>query len=142
VGSNRSRRGELSYRKYQAKQPPGCDFCKIEKGHDQYLDETPSFLVIKNRFPYAVWDLQLVEKHLMVIPKKHLGSLSQLTPEQAVEYLQLIGLYEVQGYHVYSRGVNTLTRTVAHQHTHLIKGKGAQKWLVMHVAKPHLLVSR
>jgi diadenosine tetraphosphate (Ap4A) HIT family hydrolase len=138
----RTRRNQRKYNAYMAHRPKGCDFCQIQEGHAQFLKETESFKIIHNRFPYAYWDDQTVADHLMVVPKEHTGSLTSFTPDQAVEYLALISDYENNGYHVYARAVKSVSRTITHQHTHLIKGKGKPKWFVVQMSKPYILIAR
>ena len=138
----RSRHSEKLYKAYMAKHGKGCDFCDIIEGHPQFVTETTSFKIIKNRFPYAFWDDQEVGDHLMVVPKEHTESLASFTPKQATEYLKLISNYELHGYHVYARAVKSVSRSIVHQHTHLIKGVGSPKKFVLQVAKPHVLITR
>lgn len=140
----RSRRNEKLYKAYQAKRRnrKSCDFCAISEGDPQFVTETRSFKVIKNKFPYSFWDDQTVGEHLMVVPKEHTESLASFTPMQSAEFLRLISDYELRGYHVYARAVKSISRSVAHQHTHLIKGVGEPKKFVLQVDKPHILITR
>lgn len=138
----RKRRNQKPYDKYLAHPPKTCDFCQINEGHPQFVRATESFKIISNRFPYDYWDDQTVAEHFMIVPKAHVGSIASFTPEQAVEYVTLIGDYESRGYHVYARGVQSVSRTISHQHTHLIKGVGKPKWLVLQISKPSILIAR
>ncbi len=139
----RSRHNEKLYKTYSAKRcGKGCDFCSIAKGDPQFVAETMSFKVIRNKFPYVFWDDQAVEEHLMVVPKQHAESLASFTLEQAVEYLKLISDHEMNGYHAYVRAVKSISRSIFHQHTHLIKGMGKPKKIVLQVEKPHILFMR
>lgn len=78
-------------------------------------------LVIRNRTKYDYFEGVPVEQHLMVIPRAHRTSLSEFTDEEVLEQARVTGRYEKLGYHVFARGMGTKTRSVAHQHTHLIK---------------------
>lgn len=98
-----------------------CPFCAIEKGHSEYIEETRFLKVIKNLIPYSVWDGQGVVAHLMIVPKEHTDKLGDLSAEAAVEYLKLIDKYETLGYNLYARAPASTVKTVAHQHSHLIK---------------------
>lgn len=138
----RSRRNEKAYRKYLANNKEVCAFCSINKGHPQYIAETKSFKVVRNDFPYKVWNRQVVIDHLMVIPKKHIRSLAELTADEAAEYVKLIGGYEQRGYHMYARATNSATRSFVHQHTHLIQGDGRLHRFLLFVYKPYVLISR
>ena len=136
----RTRRGEKVYQKHMAVERPGCEFCQIREGDPQFVKAIKSFKVIHNLFPYAFWDDQRVTDHLLVVPKEHVESLASFDPGQAAEYLALISDYEANGYHVYARALKSISRSVAHQHTHLIKGEGKKLKVVLQVAKPHLLL--
>lgn len=139
----RTRRTEKVYKEYLANLTgDDCAFCPILEGHPQYVTATKSFKIIHNRFPYSFWDGQDVTDHLLVVPKTHTDSLASFTPEQAVEYLALISDYEKNGYHVYARAIKSVSRTIVHQHTHLIKGDGDAKHFALQVAKPHILITK
>lgn len=119
----------------------GCIFCALEPGDEQFLTETNSFKLIRNIFPYSIWDSQRVADHLLVVPKQHTDTLSDLTPLQAQEFVQLISGYEKQGYNVYARAPGTATKTVTHQHTHLIKPRGKQLRFLVYALRPHFRIS-
>jgi diadenosine tetraphosphate (Ap4A) HIT family hydrolase len=141
--SNRTRRVEKSYRKYRsAPERVPCDFCIVKKGDYNFVSESPSFKVLHNIFPYALWDEQTVTDHLMIVPKQHIDSLKSLKPSQAAEYLAAISEYEHQGYSVYARAPGSLAKSIIHQHTHLIKTEGAPKRVVILIRKPHIMLAR
>lgn len=140
--ASRTRKETLRYRKYLASLPSaGCDFCSITPKSKQFVQETTYFFIIKNIFPYSFWDLQRVSDHLLILPKKHTDTLSDLTRDEAVEYVELLGSYESVGYNVYSRAPQTKSKSVAHQHTHLIKSEGRLRKVVLYTQKPYLRVS-
>jgi diadenosine tetraphosphate (Ap4A) HIT family hydrolase len=142
MSSYRTKHGEKLYQQYLSENPDGCDFCRISEGDAQFVTATRSFKVIHNRFPYAEWDGQKVTDHLMVVPKAHIDSLVHFTPQQASEYLTLIGTYEANGYHVYARAVKSAVRSIAHQHTHLIQGASKPRWFMLYLNKPYILIAR
>jgi diadenosine tetraphosphate (Ap4A) HIT family hydrolase len=133
---------EKLYKEYQAHSTGVCDFCVIKEGNPQFVIATESFNVIHNRFPYAFWDDQDVVDHLLVVPKEHVDSLAAFTPGQAAEYLALVSDYENNGYHVYARGAKSQSRSIVHQHTHLIKGAGRSKRLVLQSTRPYILYTK
>lgn len=92
-------------------------------------------------FPYTQWDGQGVVDHIMVIPKKHTDTLSDLTSHEAIEYVELIASYESRGYSVYSRSPSSTRKTVVHQHTHLIKLDNQTKKLLFYLKKPFLRIT-
>lgn len=140
---NRTRKEEKVYRKYRKKIKASgeCQFCKIAEGHDQFIKETGSFVVIRNRFPYSIWDSQRVTDHLMVVPKRHTDTLSDITPDQASEYLHLIGSYERKGYDVFARHPGSKIKSVFHQHTHLIHTDGKILKTLLYKKKPFIRIA-
>lgn len=141
--ATRSRRQENEYKKYLKTVNPGsCVFCVIQKGNDQYVEETKHFKVIKNIFAYSLWDGQKVVDHLMITPKKHTDSLKSMKSADKVEYVDLLEKYEKVGYNIYLRAPASVIKSVVHQHTHLIKTEGGPKKLVLHMRKPYIRVVR
>ncbi len=137
--STRSRKEEKQYTKYRRsiKKINDCVFCEIKKGDNEFISETKSFKVIINRFPYSHWDNQNVTDHLMIVPKKHTDTLSELTPEEALEYVKLMSAYEAKGYNVWARAPHSIRKSVIHQHTHLMKpGKKIMRF-VFFVHRPY-----
>ena len=138
----RSPKDQRRYYKYVAKHKVAdCDFCEY---HDspEVVKEYPQFLVIPNLFPYTVWDGVNVLDHMMLIPKRHVTSMSNFTEEESLEHTKLLGHYEDQGYSVYARSHMNNLKSVPHQHTHLIKTGSKQKRVMLFVSKPHVLISR
>lgn len=114
----------------------GCPFCVITPGHAQYVSETKNLKVIRNLTPYSLWDSQGVLDHLMIVPKQHTGKLGAIGDEAASEFMRIIDTYEEEGYSFYARALNATTRSVAHQHTHLIKLDGKQRNFLFMLRKP------
>ena len=140
----RSRREALRYRE---KQKDGtintdCVFCKLHPEESSYLDETKSFMLVRNIFAYSTWDSQDVEDHIMVVPKKHIESLSVLSASEAVEFVGLIGSYESRGYNVYARAPNSAIKTIIHQHTHLIKAGKKRHRFIFYLRRPYIRLVR
>lgn len=120
--------------------PKTCPFCNEAEYKENLLGETAHSHIIRNRVPYDVWELRDVTDHLMVIPKKHTGSLLELSDAERLDIMKTIAQYEAKGYNVYARGQDSSTRSVAHQHTHLLKTtqKLARGSLLM--MKPYILI--
>lgn len=141
--ATRSRSEEKGYRKYlKTVKSTTCVFCVMQKGNDQYVEETTHFKVIKNIFPYSLWDGQKVVAHLMVTPKKHTDSLKTMEPSEKVEYVDLLEKYEKMGYNIYLRAPTSVIKSIVHQHTHLIKTEGSPKKIVLHTRKPYVRIVR
>jgi len=139
---NRSRKETLVYRQYLKQLPADvCQFCAITPQSPVYIKEGKHFLIAKNLFPYSVWDESPVSDHLLLIPKHHTDHLAGLSDEAALEYMSWLTEYERQGYSSYARAPKVKTKSVVHQHTHLIKVKGKRKRLFMHIRKPYVRVS-
>lgn len=119
-----------------------CIFCDYKSGNQYLLHETKSFKIIKNQFPYTQWDGQGVLDHIMVVPKTHTDTLSDLTSYEAIEFVELISSYEIRGYSVYSRSPGSTRKTVFHQHTHLIKLDNRTKRIILYLKKPYVRIIR
>lgn len=99
-----------------------CPFCHIKENEPREIhEETTYFYRIENIFGYDSWDGRAVEEHQLVVPKRHVTSLSELTDEEGREYLRLIQTAEANGYCLYTRGSEGPTKSIAHLHSHLIK---------------------
>lgn len=142
--AQRSRKEELTYKKYVTKQrrqkEHECVFCAINSSSDQLVRQTQYFKVIVNIFPYSVWDGEAVDDHLMIVPIKHTDKLGSLPAAAASELLQLIDSYEDKGYNLYARAPGSAIKSVIHQHSHLIKPKGGRKRLVFYLRKPYIRI--
>jgi len=116
-----------------------CPFCETE-GRGSIVKETPNAYVIENIFGYDLWDSQRVIEHLMVIPKRHVKSLKDLTPEERMEIMDIMAGYESQNYNIYARSAESLQRSVpSHQHTHIIKTAGKEAHGSLYLRKPYFL---
>lgn len=139
--ASRSRKQSKAY-DYHLKyiEPPtqGCAFCKIDENSYQFIGQSTFFKIIRNIFPYSLWDGQEVVDHLMLLPKKHTDSLSQLPDGAAVEFVSLISGYESKGYSVYARAPGSLMKSLAHQHTHLIKAQKNRIRALLYIRRPYI----
>lgn len=116
-----------------------CIFCDIVPGHQEHISEHKYHRVIKNFLPYSLWDDQNVADHLMLIPSKHTAVLDDKTPDEAVEFVKLISIYEQKGYNIYARATVSKIRSIVHQHTHLIKPRGERKKFLLMIRRPFYL---
>jgi ATP adenylyltransferase len=83
--------------------------------------ENKSARVIPNLTFYDLWEMRDVVDHLMIIPKRHVTTLKELTPTERSDIMDLMADYEAQGYDIYARSPDSIRKSVPHQHTHLIK---------------------
>ena len=117
-----------------------CPFCQSKP--DLVIEESSLGYVRRNEFPYTLWEMHAVSDHLMVLPKRHVAGLSDLTKEEQSDIIAFIAKYQSAGYNVYARGeANKLLSVPGHQHTHLIKLKPKGSWLTLSVRKPYLLIN-
>lgn len=135
--ASRSTHEERLYKQYQKSlTSKECFFCNISASHPQFVEETRYFKVIRNRFPYSIWDGQSVTGHLMVIPKLHVDGFGGLPPESSTEYTGLLAKYESDNYNVYARAPASAVKSVVHHHTHLLQLDGKKKKFVLLMTKP------
>jgi diadenosine tetraphosphate (Ap4A) HIT family hydrolase len=139
-----SRKDDKRYKQHQLSEHAvtDCIFCDLGPGNDQFIKETKSFKVIRNIFPYESWDLQDVDDHLLLVPKRHIDSLNDLTRDEAVEYVDIIGSYESNSYNIWARAPQSVIKSVAHQHTHLMKPGNKQTKLLLYLKKPYFRFHR
>lgn len=137
------RKTKKQYAAYNAgdKATSGCTFCKEVSG-EKVIFENNTMFVIPNRVSYDMFEGRRVIDHLMVIPKRHSESLSDFTDEEKLDQMAIAGSYESRGYNVYARGVASISRSVAHQHTHLIKLTDKKPSFVFYANKPYILLEK
>lgn len=142
--ATRTRKNAKRYAQHRKTVHPktDCIFCDSREDDPYFIKQTKSFKIIKNQFPYTQWDGQGVLDHIMVIPKTHTDTLSDLTAHEAIEFVDLISSYEARGYSVYSRAPSSTRKTVFHQHTHLIKLDNKTKRFMVYIKKPYILFMR
>lgn len=116
-----------------------CTFCDI-KLREMILHENETMYVVANRVSYDMFEDRKVTDHLMVIPKRHHDSLQSFSDAEKCDAMNIMGDYESRGYSVYARGVGGPTRSVKHQHTHLIKLVDKPSRLIIYARKPYILL--
>lgn len=105
------------------------------------VKETNLFYVISNRVAYDYFEGVPVLDHLMVIPKRHITTLADMTDAEKVEYVTVLGEYEDKDYAVYSRAVESDIRSVEHIYTHLLKIPGKRVSWQLYIEKPYIVLS-
>ena len=104
---------------------PGCVFCRAQEGGGQsqlVLWQGDACFVILNLYPYN-------NGHLMVVPRRHVGTLADVEPDELSELMRLTRLSEIvltEAYH--PQGLNVgmnLGRpagagVVDHVHIHVV----------------------
>jgi len=118
-------------------QTKSCPFCTLPGS--RIIDSNPFGLVIRDGYPIS-------PGHTLVIPKRHVGSFFELTPEEAAEMMSLMrrakSVLEIEfkpdGYNIGINDGAAAGQTVPHLHIHLIpryKGdsadpRGGVRWIV------------
>jgi hypothetical protein len=118
-----------------------CPFplCNVADTLQPILFENSTMYVIPNRVSYDLFEGREVLDHVMIIPKRHIESMKDFTKSEKVDAMTIAGEYEARGYNVYARGVGAITRSVRHQHTHLIKLTSRKPKAYFFLTKPHFL---
>lgn len=116
-----------------------CSFC-AEKIQKEVLQKNDTMYVIPNRVPYDIFEGRRVLDHVMVIPKKHHTTVQTFSDKEKADMMTLAGEYEARGYDIYARGATSVSRSVAHQHTHLIKMVDKTPNVIIYTRKPYVLL--
>lgn len=136
----RNRKQQKAYNRYRGPLT-SCQFCDLNRDVNHVVAERNLFWVISNLFPYHVWDGSRAGDHLLLIPKRHVDSVAHFTDEEKMEYMEILGEYEQEGYSSYARAPQNGHKSVVHQHTHLIEvGKSITSQL--YLRKPFINIAR
>jgi diadenosine tetraphosphate (Ap4A) HIT family hydrolase len=131
-----------NYKLYeQRKKAKSCPFCDPREIDYRLIEQTDHAFVIPNQTSYEVWEHHKVVEHLMVIPKRHVGNLSELEDVELLDVMRLAAKYEAAGFSVYARGTDSPRRSVTHQHTHLIKIDQKLPRVSVYVRKPYIMIN-
>lgn len=141
----RSRKQHKNYRPDTLKKSlqtglEACPFCNY--GDREVIYSTELFNVFNNNFAYQFWEFMTVIDHLMIVPKRHVESISELNNKERLDMMEIIGRYESNGYNVYAREKNSSMKSVPHQHTHLIKTDNRRARVAFFLKKPYILVKK
>lgn len=118
-----------------------CSFPLCDGAESQPIrEQNATMYVIENRATYDIFEGRRVLDHMMVIPKRHVDSLADFTQQEKLDHMDMLGYYEKQGYNVYARGVGSVSRSVKHQHTHLIKLTDRPAKGILFIKKPYFLI--
>ncbi len=107
-----------AYDTYKMNLPKECPFCVL--GDRSIAEAFKHFNILYALFPYSRWDDRPVKHHLMAVPKRHHTIFEEFSDKEARELLHIMTVYEKRGYSVYARAPQDTTRSVSHQHTHLL----------------------
>lgn len=135
------RKTKTKYKKHNAadRMHGECTFCR-DGTLEKIVYENKTMFVIPNRVSYDMFEGRKVTDHVMVIPKAHHESFGAFNDQEKIDAMTIIADYEARGYNVYARGVDSPSRSVKHQHTHLIKLVDKSSNLIIYARKPYVLV--
>lgn len=134
---NRDIKIELKYRKWKQKvKASHCIFC--DPPRYKIVQELKRFYILKNDFPYAIWDYRKVIDHVMMVPKKHVNKISKLSADSKEEYINTLSEFEENGYNLYTRTDSNKSKSVEHFHTHLIKTGGQPFASMVYQREPYI----
>lgn len=138
---SKTRRNYVKLRKADHAQRD-CAFCDDPSLHDRIIKQTDTMMVVPNRTSYDLFEGLKVLDHLMVIPKRHLELVADFTEQEQLDLMKFVGEYEAKGYSIYARGSGSVTRSVKHQHTHLIKLDSKIPTVSLFIRKPYILIHK
>lgn len=125
---------------YKARQKAkGCPFCNANTVA-KAIYENEDLYIVPNLTKYDLWELHDVTDHLLIIPMRHVKTLSELSQKERMAIIDACAKYEAEGYSVYARGNGFVKRSVEHQHTHLIKTTNKVPRLTFFLQKPYCLI--
>ncbi len=139
---SRTRKSEKKYIEHRKNNPQkDCVLCSQDASRlGKIYEDHKDYYVLENLFPYDIWDGCDVDDHLMMVPKKHTDSLSSLSKAAKCNIMDALADYEAKGYSIYARAPKNMTKSIVHQHTHLIKVGQHRKKMLIYLRKPHLLI--
>ncbi|HEX4662651.1 MAG TPA: HIT domain-containing protein [Candidatus Saccharimonadales bacterium] len=120
--------------------PTSCPFCDHQQIKDRVVAETEHAFIVPNRVFYDLWEFRSVTDHLLVLPKRHVRSLGDLNDAEKLDIMNILGEYESKNYNVYARSVDSVQRSVPHQHTHLIKTTDRKPLGAFVLNKPYVVI--
>lgn len=113
-----------------------CPFCELDPART-ILEQTENYYIVANLMPYDLWDMHKVDEHLLLIPRSHVASLAELDKSVQAEIMDAVLRYEDKGYNIYARAAQNKTKSVVHQHTHVIKTSGPTLTRMNFTAEPY-----
>ena len=140
--SSRKRSSHKTYVTHLSTNDKACIFCDFSLKDAQVLHAYQHFWLVKNIFPYDIWDDNDVVGHMMIVPKRHVVSLSELRSPESTELFTIIASREKDGYSLYARAPQNIAKSILHQHTHLIKLGKTRKKFKLYLRKPHVLLTK
>lgn len=118
------KRYEKSRKEQQAQYADGnlpCPLCE-DIANRKVLFSTKTMHIMKNDYPYYMFDDLVVKAHIMLVPKRHISQFSEFNRGEMVDYWKILQKLSDQGYNSMTRATGNHRRSVpGHLHTHLIQ---------------------
>lgn len=96
-----------------------CALCYVE--NHRLINAAKTMLVVENMYPYEYYDGRAVREHFMIVPRRHLNSLHDMTKRERKDYWNLLAQFQDSRYASLTRSNGDPKRSVPlHLHTHLI----------------------
>ena len=118
--------GEIKYRKnLKTTKGLGCAFCadRLKETKRKVLAENDSMLLLENDFPYKKWSNLTVKKHLLIVPKRHVIKMQDMTTAEKTDLAHIMATSDAMGYSFYIRSYSDKYRSIGHIHGHLFSFK-------------------
>src|SRR5690349_4534432 len=64
-----------------------CTLCTKET-RQKTLDENETIFIVPNRVSYDIFEGLRINEHLMIVPKRHVESLKELTPKETFDFTE------------------------------------------------------
>lgn len=107
-----------------------CPFCKLDKSNivNTIIDESANFLVLPSKG-------SLCDGYLLIVPKKHINSMNELTKNEKHELLHLINKYRDKFKSIYGKfpllfehgssgqNADNSSSSIKHAHLHIVNHK-------------------
>jgi diadenosine tetraphosphate (Ap4A) HIT family hydrolase len=117
-----------------------CSLCLATTSSDRIIDEGVTMVVVRNRVAYEIFEgRKTTGEHFMIVPRRHVESLAELTDDEKIEMVVIASKYESDGYNIYARAVGSAARSQKHQHTHLIKLQEKFPKVMLYIEKPYII---
>ena len=133
---NHSRKTRKIYNKNKLHE--SCPFCGRALKEKGLIGFKYSYIV-PNLTKYDFWELYDVADHLLLLPRRHVQHLNELSGAEKLEIIDKLSEYEAKGYSVYARSQGFNDRSEEHQHTHLIKTANKKMRVALFIGKPYFL---
>lgn len=98
---------------------PPCPFC-YDLDSRNIIKKSGTMLLLQNDFPYDYYNGRAVTEHQLLLPRRHIATMKEFTPEEVADYWRILSDASLHGYGSMTASAHDDERTVPHHlHTHL-----------------------